>query len=169
MDIKKLWFILAITMSGCGSELIMHKSVYHTSPLGSEIKLLHKTDFDIVGELIAVDSSTFIIIEKHSGICKKVEFTALNGYKIIYAKDDSHGYTIPLFGLMSAMHGVFSIYSLPINLLTTFGVVFTNKSPYTISEFEEMPGDAYKYARFPQGLPDGVDWRSLSDSARVNR
>ena len=125
---------------------------------GSYLKLSLIKTKNVRGELIAIDSSNMILLTgdfKNSE--KKIAVVPINKikrFRVYYAKPSRYDIAGPILGLLTISHGVWSIFSLPVNVLASSAV--TANAYFAYSDETFGLDDLRKYARFPQGLPTNV-------------
>jgi hypothetical protein len=88
------------------------------------------------------------------GIMKRFSYSQINSCKIRYAQFEGNGiyFTIPLYLAHSISHGLFAIFTFPINLIYSFSLI-DRGTKFTYSPKEIRQETLSKFARFPQGLP----------------
>lgn len=169
-----------LILCGCSSKWYLPKSDYvGSSPYGAYIQLTSRDFKKIEGELIAVDNDyifilrdfTFIFADDYQTV-SKVSVNDVYRFKIRYANPDKTGWyllggaVLPFIhvpdpegfgwggsGVMP-FHGYFSIFSVPINILSIL-VIQSNTYVYNHGNLEI--NELHMFARFPQGIPEGVD------------
>lgn len=155
------------------------------SPYGAYVSLrLHNSTIPITGELIAVDSLNFYVLSEFRYLFKKnnyefvtIPHSRVRSYRIRYA-NTSHTHTLMLAGFAMPLlpfsdpagsgfmpfHGFFALFTIPANHITIACIhskmfIYTNRN---------LPVDKlYKYARFPQGLPENIDIKKIEKSALI--
>lgn len=118
----------------------------------------------VKGELIAIDSGKIYVLVQNANSPNRTlvsyPTSKFNFQKIQYAnKTDRMGSAIPLSLLASFTGGYFFILTFPINLITTLSVVHSGNLDYQYTN-KNKPDQLQMFARFPQGIPPGVN---LSD------
>lgn len=127
-----------------------------TSPFGSEIELIYRSDEYLIGELIAVNDSDIIVLNNTNNSCITIPKKQIIDYGIRFAQPKHYGIFIPTLTLASISHGFVAIITLPINLITTIVVAVSSERAYTIDHKKITYEQLKMYARFPQGIPVGL-------------
>jgi hypothetical protein len=110
------------------------------------------------GELIAADTAAFWILDRTTKKLKKLEVGKLRSYRITYARTPLYEFCIPLFMATSFAHGNYFIaQSMIVNALVTTGVAVSAKTQFTFTNKNLPPAEAFRYARFPAGIPAGIN------------
>ncbi len=156
--------IMAFAISSCGpsTKAPLAKNV-GMDPYGSIIRIqgypkpLQWTQ----GELIAVEFMGLYLLEETSGKVIRIERTSLKRYELFTATSRSYAGFIPLSLALSISQGVIGFITLPVNLITTLSVATSGSSRFTYTEEEIDYYKLYMFARFPQGLPLGIDLKKL--------
>jgi len=164
-------FLLLVFLTGCASttapgDWLPTAQEAQMEAYGSWIYVEYATgssSFDKVdGELIAIGDDTVFILSSTDQLVSipldKIESAKLTTY------DAKHG-VLGLWtlggSLSTASHGIVLIISLPVWILS--GSITTAAQSY--APIEKFPikswDDLRKYARFPQGLPDGLKLEKL--------
>ncbi len=112
------------------------------------------------GELIAVEDTALVIREETEGRihCFRVGLAGIKSFTLRYANGVNYGGLVPLYTLATVSHGLWLIFSAPINFLATTIIAVNASSAYELNSrrdrlsFEELK----MFARFPQGLPRGI-------------
>lgn len=169
---NKTYLLIAVLamlslMTSCGtSDMLPKAEQAHTNVYGSYIELDLSMSFwtyRLSGELIAVDDSTVYVIGRYRD--------KINYYSI--AKQDIYRFRIyhfePEYPVLSNVglsvipvsHGLFSVISLPTNVVA-MGVVHGRIKDRASSTGREVPlTEIDAFARFPQGLPNQVVFEDL--------
>lgn len=132
-----------------------------TNAYGSRIILKCNHSPNIQGELIAADSSQlFILKEQDKGprLLTMVQLTDIKHFRLQYARpvsSSAYGWAVPLFGALTASHGLWFIISLPINLLVTISVSASAIKTFEYNDRTLPVRQLNMFARFPQGIPPG--------------
>lgn len=130
---------------------------------GSHITILYKqpSNLRLSGELIALENDTIIVLSSLAKKCKSIPITDVRKFTLTYATPKQYGMTIPLFSLMTLTHGWFLIFTLPINLAVTLIATSSalDASQYTNKNLTYE--DLKMFARFPQGIPPGIELDSI--------
>jgi hypothetical protein len=130
---------------------------------GSYIKVVRTAGANIKGELIAVDSTKLVILETLSKgiVLSFVPVGEIKRFKLRYAKPRNYGWSIPVFAAATISHGWFAIISLPVNIMVTSIVTATGATAFTSKNRDISYRDLSMFARFPQGIPPGIDLSTL--------
>ena len=129
---------------------------------GSHIKIIHKTLSSIKGELIAIDSSKIVLLQKTNlNKCTVFKTADIKQFRLRYAKPKHYGWTIPVYTLATISHGVFLIFTAPLNLIVTFIVSVGSEQAFTYTNKNMTYEELKMFARFPQGIPSNVEIRDI--------
>lgn len=123
---------------------------------GSFIELNYRSDEHLAGELIAVEKDSIVVLNDENNSCLKVAKAQIHNYYVRFANPKHYGYFIPLLMLSTISHGYFSIITLPANLIGTIVIASTGESAYKMDQKELSYEQMKMYARFPQGVPEGI-------------
>lgn len=121
-----------------------------------EIKTLSGSDY--AGELIAVQDTVLIVREEIMDISSSflVAKSNIKSYSIRYANGKEYGWHVLLYTLGTVSHGLWLIFSAPVNLIAT-GIIAADASiAYQQDDRTLSYQDLAQFARFPQGLPEGI-------------
>jgi hypothetical protein len=127
---------------------------------GAFIEVMILDGGSYAGELIAVGEADLIIREEMAGLssCLAVPLARVRRYTVRYANGPDYGGLVPLYTLGTLTHGLWLIFSAPVNFLATTIIAVEASYAYELDSrkdrlsFEELK----MFARFPQGLPPGV-------------
>lgn len=125
-------------------------------PFGSYIKLECKAGKNFSGELISVEKDHIILLGENTGKCVVVEKSQIQAFSLQYAQAKRYGWTIPVSSLVSLTHGVFAVFTLPVNLITSIAVTTGGANAFVYKSENLAYKDLKMFARFPQGLPENV-------------
>ncbi|MBK8981610.1 MAG: hypothetical protein IPM38_04635 [Ignavibacteria bacterium] len=159
--------IAALMLSSCSysPDYLPESEEIDVNQYGSYISLYRNEKETIRGELIAVDSIKFIVLSKPEDspvkTIKIIPVKEVSKYYLKYADGVSYGGAIPLFTLASLVHGYMAVITLPINLLVTIAIASSGESAFTYGDEEIKITDLKMFARFPQGLPPGIEVRGI--------
>ena len=139
---------------------------YHQSPKGSFIiaKIKGRQEkLNISGELIAADNKKIIVYTLgNPRFMQPYALRDILSYEIYFAKGvENYNLHASLNNASTLTHGWFLILTLPINLIINGSI---NESVHKELRFnsKEVPLDQlYKFARYPNGLPRGIDLNNL--------
>lgn len=162
--INKL-FILGLIIIAFGScatpKYLPSSSKIDVNEYGAYINVKHKNSQNIKGELIAIDSNNITILSQKSNICVQFPISEIKRFKLRFAKSPQYGWLIPILTATTISHGFYSILSAPINLIVTISVNASGQNAFKFSN-KNMTFDMMKmYARFPQGIPNGIELSTI--------
>lgn len=126
------------------------------SKYGSFIKLEYKDSLYYEGELIAIDNKNLIILTESEGKCESIPLKGLARFVLYSAVPKDYGVFVPLYSILTFSHGLFGIFTLPINLITTISVAIGGRNAYRYTDNNITVQELKMYARFPQGVPPNV-------------
>jgi hypothetical protein len=125
-------------------------------PFGSYIQLECKNNNRFTGELISVEKDHIIVLGENTGKCIAVEKNQVLAFSLQYAQSRHYGWTIPLSSLVSLSHGMFAIFTFPVNLITTIAVTGAGEGAFVYKSENMTYNELKMFARFPQGLPSNI-------------
>ncbi|MFT4534126.1 MAG: hypothetical protein ACJA1A_001484 [Saprospiraceae bacterium] len=129
---------------------------------GSHIKIIHKSLASVEGELIAIDSSEIVLLQDtNMNKCTVFKTADIKQFKLRYAKPKHYGWTIPLYTLATISHGIFLVFTAPLNLIVTIIVSVGGEKAFTYSDKNMTYEELKMFARFPQGIPSTVDIKDI--------
>lgn len=141
-----------------------------TNTHGSYIQIICEKNDNINGELISVEKDYLIVLEEEFSKCRLVPINDILKYKLICAKQNKYGWTIPAGiavpllpfqdpagGGLMPFQGFYPIFTIPINLIVTIAIASTAKNAYKYKSRDLSYTELRKFARFPQGIPPNVD------------
>jgi hypothetical protein len=154
--------LLAIIAGSCSSpKYLPSVEEIDINQYGSHIRIYNNTDGIVRGELVAIDTSKIVVLTEPDKVniskCVIVPVNEVNRFKLQFARQKHYGWTIPLYGLATISHGYFSIFTAPANLLVTISVTGSGENSFTYSDKNMTFKQLKMFARFPQGIPPGVD------------
>jgi hypothetical protein len=157
-------FILALNVK-CTSPkyLPSHKEV-DVNVYGSYIEIDHTNRKDVAGELIAIDANRIVLMPIQGHSCEVIPLSEINGFNLRYAKSKNYGWTIPVFTVFSLVHGGFAVLTLPLNLIITTAITASGQKAYLYNEKEISYKDLQMFARYPQGIPKGIELNQIRPS-----
>ena len=163
--------LLAIIMSSCTTPAYLPSSDrIDVNQSGSYIKVSRKSNENIEasafvkGELIAIDSNNMVVLSAKTNSCIAVPMNDVKRFELKYARGKHYGWTIPVFSLASIAHGLFGIFTIPVNLIVTTAVTLSGENAF-IYKGKNITYDQLKmFARFPQGIPSNIDLESIKQS-----
>ena len=124
---------------------------------GSYIVITMSSTAMIKGELIAIDTNKIVVLNKSTRKCAAVSVKEVNGFSLRYASPKHYGGTIGLIFLLPFFHGAFSVLTVPLNLIVTIAVTASGESAFTYNQKNMTYAKLKMFARFPQGIPPGID------------
>jgi hypothetical protein len=154
--------LLVFFLSSCRLALYLPSSdTIDENEYGSFIKIVHKTESNIYGELIAIDSSKIIVLSDDTKKCKTVSLSNVEHFTLKYANGANYGWTIPVYTLATISHGWFLVLTAPINLIVTISINAQGANAFKYSD-KNMTFEKLKmFARYPQGIPSNIDIDSI--------
>ena len=163
-----LLIILAIIISSCLSQgYLPYSDKIDINQYGSQINISRVSGPNVIGELIAVDSSKMIVLTDYNRINRIeksiviITFDEIRRFKLQYAKSRSYWWTIPIYTLATISHGWWLIISAPINLLVTASVTSSGVIDFQYHNKDITHEELKMFARFPQGIPSNIDIASI--------
>jgi len=164
----KIGFLVLIILgiTGCSSpKFLPSADTIDINHYGSHISVNYITGDKINGELIAINTEEMVVLtgsdEKNNKRCVSFPLTEIKSFRLAYASPKHYGWTIPTFTLFTIAHGWFLVLTAPINLITTIAVTTSGENAFVYSN-KNMTYDKMKmFARFPQGLPPGIDLANI--------
>lgn len=154
--------LIAIIISSCTSPRYLPSSdKIDVNEYGSYIKIIRQTTANIDGELIAIDSNKIVVLSQSENKCLTVPITDVKRFKLRYAKPKHYGWSIPVYTLATIGHGLFLIFTAPINLIVTISVTASGESAFKYSDKNMTYEKLKMFARFPQGIPTNIDIASI--------
>jgi len=137
---------------------------YKYNVKGSYVMIKTKDDKDIVGEIIVVNDKSISLLPTSSQFRKIITIVKRDDleFDILLCSSSDEPEAITAWAsaltLTSIGHGKFLVFSAPINIATGFGMAADVKSPYSVRYPKGIDWRRlHKFARYPQGLPEGVD------------
>ncbi len=172
MRTKKIaLLLLSLFFMACSSlKHLEPESEFGTTAHGSYIELWVSNGDKSVkiierkGELIAIDEDSIYALvyqDEADTLCMGIPREKVNSFNLYHAKPNTSYWTIPAFALMSASHGRFALATAPLNLFTTSliqnYILRKSRSQENDLNLDELS----PYARFPRGLPPGLQARDI--------
>ena len=118
-------------------------------------------DRTVSGELIAVEPKEIIVLtgnDPGQGTVA-VRIDQIEKYKLKYARSTKFDWAIPLFSLFTISHGWYAFITMPTNIIATSFASSSGRFKYGK---QDLPINRLgMFARFPQGIPEGVDMDSI--------
>jgi len=173
MRSRNAWFVVSLiaTASGCASNpapraMLRSPEQMQRTAFGSYVAIASRDGGQIGGELIAVDHERLYVLSGqtlHNMPVANVEKATLAAYSTGESEIAGWG----ALGIISTLsHGYLLIFSAPVWLLST-SVAAGVESRAALFHYPERPLESFRpYARFPQGIPPGVDANGLLHGRR---
>ncbi|MFN0031918.1 MAG: hypothetical protein ACKVOR_07150 [Flavobacteriales bacterium] len=156
-----------ITLSSCFTpQYLPHHKAIDVGECGSYMVLNRNKGPQVKGELITADSTKLVVRSQKTDSCITIAWADIKTFRMHYAQAVPYGWTIPVYMLFTFLHGWFSVISMPVNLIVTLAVVISAERAYAYYKEEITIDELRMFARFPQGLPEGV---TLKDVKRPPR
>lgn len=164
----KAFLFLAFGLAACTSAFYLPTAeTIDVNQYGSQISVYPKKGNMVKGELIAIDTVNLIVLpntagKKQASVPVSIPLNNISHFSLRYATPRHYGWSIPLFTAVTLLHGYYAVITLPVNLIGTICVTVGGESAFTVSR---VNGPIYKdlrmYARFPQGIPPGIELSQL--------
>lgn len=184
MKVVKIFFLLLILSSCAGSKVLPRYDSMNYNYYGAQIKAKDQFGNALKGELIAANDSGIWVLQNfdksevvswgfrdHQENLVKIDSSHfyfmhlkdLETYRIKYAR--SRKYTnLMLLTPITFAHGLISVISFPVNLIVTGSVAIAGSRAYQYNEFDLPKKDLHQFARYPSGLPEGLNPKMLNNS-----
>lgn len=156
--------LFAIIMSSCISSRYKNlppSDMIDIDQNGSYFQVIRKTNENIDGELIALDSNKIIVLSKALNKCMVVPLNDVKRFKIQYAKPKNYGWTVPMGLVLPFINGAYSIFTFPIHLIVSISVTAAGEKAFTYNDKNITYTELKMFARFPQGVPSNIDITSI--------
>lgn len=164
------FIIFSFLMTSCSRTIPIVNDVnsYHQSPKGSYIEAKIKgrrEKLNISGELLVADDKKIIVYTlTNPRIIQPYALKDILTYNLYFATGvENYDVRSSIINATTLTHGWFIILTLPINLIINGSI---NESVHKELRFDakELPKDQlYKYARYPNGLPRGINLSNLDN------
>ncbi|MBX2965292.1 MAG: hypothetical protein KF845_04040 [Cyclobacteriaceae bacterium] len=163
---KIIWtaaFILPMLIAGCRTpQYLPTPDTIDVNVYGSYIKIQPLLVSEIKGELIAIDTDTITVLTKDAKECVTIPVKDVLNFTLKYARPKKrYWWSIPASLPAAGMHGFYFPVSLPVNLLVTVSVTASSENAFRYSEADMTYDKLRMFARFPQGIPPGIDRASI--------
>jgi hypothetical protein len=138
---------------------VPHYKKLSENTYGSYVQVEKFNNQEMAGELIAVDSLKMIVLigmELHQPSCVSIPVKDIKHFRLRYAEPRQFGWTIPLLAASTFLHGYFLLFTFPLNLLVTIPVTIGGANAFTYKDKDINLKQLTMFARFPQGIPEGV-------------
>lgn len=151
--------LLLIIVSSCSApKYVPQVEELPLSTHGSHIEVQQKSKAITEGELIAIDSTGLVIL---AGIetkqLRNITFDNIEKFKLTYAQPKNYGWTIPVYTAATISHGIFLIFTAPVNIAVTSVVASAGANAFTYNQKVISYEELRMFARFPQGIPPNID------------
>lgn len=123
---------------------------------GAHIVAIQKSTLETHGELIMVDSLNIVVLSNQGDSCVKIAKDQIAQFRLFYARSGQKARIIPLYTLVTIFHGIFAVITAPLNLIVTSSVFINDRSELSYTENDITFDQMKMFARFPQGLPEGI-------------
>jgi hypothetical protein len=160
-----------LLLSSCYPKTYLPKPKEYLSDVkGSYITVVMKSRSHITheGEIIAVDKEHLILLSvSRWDTTTVIHKEEVQSAQILLARtsDDPEkiGTWAGLMNLMTLAHGYFMVFTVPMNIIASIATATgASNSNYRIHYPDEIKwDDISKFARFPQGMPKGVEVKDL--------
>ncbi len=135
---------------------------------GAYIIIKGNNNQGVRGELLSVDSTGVLVLNdsspKTGGRISHVSTEEMKSFSIQYAQPHQYGWTIPVSALATISHGFFLVGTMPINIIVTASVTAGGQSAFRYDEKSIQHKDLKMFARFPQGIPPGLDVQKIKSA-----
>lgn len=129
---------------------------------GSYISIEVPDEGAIEGELIAINDEAFMVLDKEGDHqLQSIPIADIKSFKLLYAQPENYGWTIPVSVLVTASHGIFAVFTAPVNIIVTSVVTARGRNAFTYNDGDISTEDLKMFARFPQGIPPGIETANL--------
>ena len=163
--------LAALTLSSCasGKHLPEADKVWQ-SPFGAVVRVTlnlpsqredgrrHVRYTIVTGELLAVSETGFYLSnygETDTAVFVRPKW--VTEYNIQDARSHSYGHALTLTSLTTISHGFYAVITLPVNVIAGLIIGMGSANSYQVRT-DEIPMNQLRiYARYPQGLPEGVE------------
>lgn len=158
-------FLLAILFSNCKfPEYLPSTENIDTNPHGAMITAhVKKSSGPVRGELISCDDDKLIILadsayaKKKGTKLERLSWEEVNKFRLQYAKPKNYAWSLPVYTLATLSHGLFAIFTAPVNFAATFTVNNSGRLSFSYDNTKISMQDISMFARYPQGIPPGID------------
>ena len=126
---------------------------------GSYINIRRIQGSNIKGELLAADTISLIVFtdsSRHKTI-KIVPVSDVKHFTLRYARPKKYWWTLGAYSAICISHGVWVVFSIPLNLIITAAVSVSAENAYTCSQNDITYDQLRMFARFPGGIPSFQD------------
>ena len=184
MKAVKIFLLLLILSSCAGSKVLPRYDSMNYNYYGAQIKANDRFGNALKGELIAANDSGIWVLQNfdksevvswgfrdHRENLVKIDSSHfyfmhlkdLETYRIKYARSKNYA-KMMLLAPITFAHGLISVISFPVNLIVTGSVSIAGSRAYQYNEFDLPKKDLHQFARYPSGLPEGLNPKMLNNS-----
>jgi|WetSurMetagenome_2_1015567.scaffolds.fasta_scaffold111042_2 hypothetical protein len=157
-----VFVLLAVILYGCTSPVYLPRpSEVDVNEYGSNIKIIRKAAPDIHGELIAIDHTEIVVLPEYASRCEIVYLDEVKRFSLRYSKPSYYGWTIPFAIFLPFIHGWYSIFSIPVQLIVTVSETVSGMIDFKYSSRNMTYEKLAMFARFPQGIPSQIDLKMI--------
>ncbi len=158
-----LFFLATTLFPACKTNtLIPEPQNYIVNPYGALISFKDVIKAEIIkGELIEADEHSFKVLTEEGLKEYKPEDTS--EMKLIVSRTSGKTDMIKIWGILNPFttiaHGFYLILSLPVNLAISASTIAISEKAYYYIPLENYDYMIflYKFARYPQGMPEGIE------------
>ena len=167
--------ILVFLISGCSTlnySYLNKRETFHHNSRGAYMEVkTHYFDHDkaktvrqsFKGELIFCDSANLYLLNNWANFeLQKINFDYITKFSARYANAKDVKWTIPVFSLITISHGWWLILTFPVNLILTSAITYSSNHRYELNQNFYKLENLYKFARFPQGMPENIDHKIVN-------
>ncbi|MDX8341251.1 hypothetical protein SLH46_18775 [Draconibacterium sp. IB214405] len=117
------------------------------------------------GEILVIDDKQVLLLTSY-GLTKTVNKNVITKARIDFSLTTNYPEKLQaadFIPVLAISHGVFMVITLPINLMIVVPTVSTHRrGSYAVEYPAKISwGEISKFARFPQGVPEGIDYTQL--------
>lgn len=154
-----LGLVLMLLLSSCKAPAYLPESEdIGTHAFGSYIIIDLNEGKDLEGELISIDEEALLVLPKQGDLqIQNVPTGNIKSFTLMYAQPKNYGWSIPVSVLITASHGVFAVFTAPINIIVTSVVTARGQKAFTYRDQDISMEELKMFARFPQGLPPQIE------------
>ncbi len=159
-----LGIVLAFLSSSCKTPAYLPEAEeIGVNQFGSYITVDLTEGSEVEGELIAIDSLNIMVLTKEKDINQFLIIPTgdISSFKLMYAQPKQYGLAIPGSVLLSISHGIFAVFTAPANIIVTSITTARGANAFTYRETDMSWDDLKMFARFPQGIPPGIEMANL--------
>ena len=150
--------IIAVVLNSCTvPRYLPNVKDIDVNPYGSYIVIYQKTGVPVKGELLAIDNNKLIVLLSSFGVNNHISIPVndIRKFTLHYAQPKNYGWAIPVYTIATLTHGFYAALTLPVNLIVTISVAGVKAFTYNNKNISLQ--NIKMFARFPQGLPPGVE------------